>query len=174
MKKIKVVLFLLLSSLTFAGCSSPAPAGNLDSESVEVGSESLSSDEATADPFGGQCPVLGQPVLDTLASLDVAGAASFEGSLDRLQRQTSEAGYDSIYSWIISTENLIIGPLQSLDLAALTSSERSTIESLISNFTEPGTISYGMDWAVTSANSGWYLDTYSKLISVGTACENYW
>ncbi|MFM1926540.1 MAG: hypothetical protein RLZ06_116 [Actinomycetota bacterium] len=174
MKKIASALFAAVIVASISGCSSPSQGGTSENQGMDQGFVSSSNDEVTTNPFGGQCPILGQPVLDTLGSLGIAGAASFEGSLDRLNSQTSSAGYRSIYDWTMATESLIIGPLNKIDLTVLTSNERSTIEALIKNFNEPGTMSYGMDWAILSANSDWYLDTHSKLISVGADCEGHW
>jgi hypothetical protein len=120
-----------------------------------------------AEPYGGQCALIGQPVFDSSLAMTGLGTANFSVD-DALQEFVWGNGYTNIGEWITYVES--VGDyVRLVDTSGLSSEEAQNIEYLTAAFA-PGEM---MKAAVVS-DTEWYTNTYDALISIGVACDGRW
>ena len=121
----------------------------------------------SAEPYGGQCTLIGQPAFDSSLAMTGLGTANFSVD-DALQEFVWGNGYTNIGEWITYVES--VGDFVRLvDTSGLSSEEAQNIEYLTAAFA-PGEM---MKAAIVS-DTEWYSNTYDALISIGVACDGRW
>lgn len=103
----------------------------------------------------------------------ITGAAYFYIGDDKLQQQVWDAGFDNLADWIAQTEE-VVPALKAIDTTLVTPEEDQQIQSLITAFTQQGSMSYGMFEALRIKDTDWFTSTYNGLIEVGAACDGQW
>jgi hypothetical protein len=132
-----------------------------------LGVSGCSMDQLSAEPYGGQCGLIGQPVLDSTIAMMGLGSANFSVD-DGLQEFVWGNGYETIGDWFTYVE--AVGDyIRLVDTSGLSSEESQNIEYLTEAFA-PGQ----MMKAAIVADADWYTDTSAALISVGAACDGLW
>ena len=134
---------------------------------IVLGVSGCSMDQASAEPYGGQCSLIGQPVFESSLAMTGLGSANFSID-DELQEFVWGNDYTNIGEWITYVES--VGDyIRLVDESSLSSEESENIQYLTAAFA-PGEM---MKAAIVS-DSDWYNNTYDALISVGAACDGLW
>lgn len=121
-----------------------------------------------AEPYGGQCNLIGSAVFDATTAMTGLGSANFNLSGDTLQNFVWDRGYSNIAEWNTAVE--AVGPfIQILDQSKLSSEESATIDTLKASFAPSAMLR-----AEALGDEGWYANTYDALIAVGAACDGKW
>ena len=132
-----------------------------------LGVSGCSMDQMSAEPYGGQCELIGQPVLDSTIAMMGLGSANFSID-DPLQEFVWGNGYETIADWLEDVES--VGEyVRLVDTSGLSAEEAQNIAYLTEAFA-PG----AMLKAAVVADADWYSNTSDALISVGAACEGSW
>lgn len=135
---------------------------------LTLGLSGCSAIGINAEPYGGQCNLIGAAVFDATTAMTGLGSANFNLRGDDLQTFVWDRGYRSIADWNTAVE--AVGPfIQIVDQDKLSSEESATIDTLRASFAPNAMLK-----AEVTGDEAWYADTYDALISVGAACEGNW
>ena len=137
------------------------------SVALVLGLSGCSMVQQNAEPYGGQCALIGQPVLDSTMAMMGLGSANFSID-DAMQEFVWGNGYTNIAEWITYVES-VGSYIRLVDTNGLSAEESQNIEYLTSAFATGA-----MMRAAVVADSDWYSKTSDALISIGAACDGRW
>ena len=138
------------------------------SSALVLGLTGCSAIGINAEPYGGQCNLIGSAVFDSTTAMSGLGSANFHLRGDDLQTFVWDRGYGSISDWNTAVE--AVGPfIQIVDQSKLSSEESATIDTLKASFAPSAMLK-----AEVTGDEAWYADTYEALIAVGAACDGKW
>jgi hypothetical protein len=138
------------------------------SSALVLGLSGCSALGINAEPYGGQCKLIGSAVFDATTAMTGLGSANFTLTGDALQKFVWGRGYNSIADWNADVE--AVAPfIQIVDTSKLSGEEAATIDTLKASFAPSAMLK-----AEVTSDEAWYSDTYDALISVGAACEGKW
>ena len=120
------------------------------------------------DPYGGQCVLVGPAALDTSLKLVGLGYANFDIDSQRARDFVVSKGYESFDDWIADVENLY-DFVWSLDQSQLSPDEIRDVDTLTSSL-KPGE----MTRALLRADTAWFENFMTSLISLGVDCDGQW
>jgi hypothetical protein len=119
--------------------------------------------ELEVEPYGGQCLLISDPLLQTSMAIIIPGSANFS-DMDLLQEKVWEAGYESVGTWMTAVESLHPA-LMLLDTSTMTSGEAANIEYL-----QVALSSEEITKAVVLGDEEWFTQTFETVMAVGGAC----
>lgn len=121
-----------------------------------------------AEPYGGQCNLIGEPVMAATTAMTGLGSANFSLQGDKLQKFVWDRGYKNIAEWNTDVSK-VADFIGLVDTSKVSTEEAATLKTIKSSFANNGIL-----MAEVAGKESWFTETYDALIAVGSACDGKW